>query len=120
MGGVGGADALADGIDADQFAMQAADPHCQIETEAEAFLADLSDRAGVDTQAQGECGGRPAGTRQVSRQPRRFSGAGQARSPGFATRGERDTEYGVGGCTSDVPGHLALLRDAEHAADLGH
>ncbi|MFE2737910.1 hypothetical protein [Streptomyces sp. NPDC059349] len=111
MGGVGGADALADGIDADQFAMQAADPHCQIETEAEAFLAGLSDRAGVDTQAQGEGGGRPAGTRAEPVRP----GA-----PGSPRRGSRDTEYGVGGCTSDVPGHLALIRDAEHAADLGH
>ncbi|MGW5434565.1 hypothetical protein ACWET9_46905 [Streptomyces sp. NPDC004059] len=108
---------MADGIEADQFAVQAANPQREIETEAGTFLADFSDSAGVDTQSQGECCGRPSGTRQVGQQPGRFSGAGQARGAGFATGGDLDTEYGVGGGASDVP-HLVLLWDAEQSADL--
>lgn len=42
---------MTDRIDADEFAVQATDPQCQIETEAGAFLADLCDSAGVDTQS---------------------------------------------------------------------
>ncbi|MGI5144182.1 MULTISPECIES: hypothetical protein [unclassified Streptomyces] len=49
---------MADGIDADQVTVQAANPQREIEMEVGTFLADFGHGAGADTQTHGECGGR--------------------------------------------------------------
>ncbi|MFI9824613.1 hypothetical protein ACIHFC_29795 [Streptomyces sp. NPDC052013] len=64
---------MADRIEADQVTVQAADPKCEVETEAGTLVAYFRDRAGIDPQPCGKDGGRPPGACQVGQQPGCFS-----------------------------------------------